>query len=108
MQPQGHVQILVNILDFGMNLQQAGDAARVQHFGSATPTGRPADGSGIVRVEPTLLPDIRDALRSRGHTIEVAKDGGGFGGYQGIWIDWQHGTLHGATEPRKDGAAVGY
>ena len=108
MQPQGHVQVLVNIIDFGMNIQQAGDAARVRHFGSATPTGIPADGSGTVSVESTVAEEVVEELRRRGHKVEVAADGGEFGGYQGIWIDWENGVLHGATEPRKDGAAVGY
>ena len=107
MQPQGHVQILVNILDYGMNVQQAGDAARVRHYGSATPTGRPASGGGTVAVEPNVPAAVREDLEGRGHNVEVAR-GGGFGGYQGIWIDWENGTLHGATEPRKDGVAVGY
>ncbi len=108
MQPQGHVQILVNLIDFGMNVQQAGDAARVRHFGSGTPTGVPPQGSGVVSVESSISRETQAALRKLGHRVEIAADGGGLGGYQGIWIDWEHGTLHGATEPRKDGAAVGY
>jgi gamma-glutamyltranspeptidase/glutathione hydrolase len=108
MQPQGHVQVLVNILDFGMNLQQAGDAARLRHLGSATPTGIAADGGGTVSVESSVPGEVVEELRRRGHDVEVARDGGEFGGYQGIWIDWDNGVLHGATEPRKDGAAVGY
>ena len=106
MQPQGHVQVLVNLIDFGMNVQQAGDAARVRHFGSATPTGEPANGSGTVVVESGISESVLQDLRGRGHRIMRARDG--FGGYQGILLDSQHGVLHGATEPRKDGAAVGY
>lgn len=106
MQPQGHVQVLVNIIDFGMNVQAAGDAARVRHLGSASPTGVPANGGGTVTVESGVPREVRDALEAKGHDVTLAHDG--FGGYQGIWIDWEHGTLHGASEPRKDGCAIGY
>jgi len=106
MQPQGHVQILVNLLDFGLNVQAAGDAARVRHLGSATPTGTPAAGSGTVQVESGISDETVAALRSMGHDVGRAK--GAFGGYQGILIDWESGLLHGATEARKDGAALGY
>ncbi len=107
MQPQGHVQILVNLIDFGMNVQAAGDAARVRHLGSATPTGEPMqpDG-GTVAVESGISRKTVAALRTKGH--KVKRGGGGFGGYQAILIDPQTGVLFGATEPRKDGAAVGY
>lgn len=106
MQPQGHVQILVNMIDFGMNVQAAGDAARVQHSGSATPTGLPAEGSGTVGVEAGIAEETVVALQAKGH--KVMRSRGSFGGYQGILIDWENGVLHGGTEPRKDGAAVGY
>ena len=106
MQPQGHVQVLVNIIDFGMNVQAAGDAARVRHFGSATPTGDEADGVGVVQVESGISEDVCQELERRGHVIQ--RGGGGFGGYQGIWIDWENGVLRGGTEPRKDGCAIGY
>ena len=106
MQPQGHVQVLVNLLDFGMNVQAAGDAARLRHVGSATPTGIDADGSGTVLAESGISADAVDALQAKGHQVRRAI--GQFGGYQGILIDWEQGVLHGATEARKDGAAVGY
>lgn len=106
MQPQGHVQVLVNMIDFGMNVQQAGDAARIRHFGSATPTGELAEGGGTVVVETGISDETVQALRARGHKIMRARDG--FGGYQGIMLDLERGVLHGATEARKDGAAVGY
>jgi gamma-glutamyltranspeptidase/glutathione hydrolase len=106
MQPQGHVQVLVNLIDFQMNVQAAGDAARVQHFGSATPTGQAAKGSGTVAVERGVSDETVAELRRRGHGVVRAHDG--FGGYQGILIDHERGVLHGATESRKDGAAVGY
>jgi gamma-glutamyltranspeptidase/glutathione hydrolase len=107
MQPQGHVQVLMNIIDFDMNVQEAGDAARVQHFGSQTPTGRPMEeGGGRVGIESGIPLESARELIERGH--KLVKAIGSFGGYQGILIDWKNGTLHGATEARKDGAAVGY
>lgn len=107
MQPQGHVQILLNLIDFGMNVQAAGDAARFCHFGSQTPTGIPMDpDGGSVGLEAGISNDVVTALKAKGHS--VVRSPGAFGGYQGILIDWQNGVLHGATEPRKDGAAVGY
>jgi gamma-glutamyltranspeptidase/glutathione hydrolase len=108
MQPQGHVQVLVNMIDFGMNPQLAGDAPRVRHDGSATPTGQPhqPDG-GTVYAERGISDEAVEELRRRGHVVERAA-GGGFGGYQGILIDWEKGILVGASEPRKDGQAVGY
>ena len=106
MQPQGHVQVLVNLLDFGMNVQAAGEAPRVEHVGSATPTGLPAQGSGVVQAEPGIPEAVVAELRKRGHTVRrVARNGGG---YQGIWIDAETAILHGGSEARKDGAAVGY
>jgi gamma-glutamyltranspeptidase / glutathione hydrolase len=107
-QPQGHVQVLVNMLDFGMNVQEAGDAARVQHTGSATPTGLPMDSDGgLVSVESGISDAAIAGLRARGHQVQRG-GGGGPGGYQGIRIDWDHGTLQGGTDPRKDGCALGY
>jgi gamma-glutamyltranspeptidase/glutathione hydrolase len=107
MQPQGHVQVLVNLIDFGMNVQQAGEAPRVEHVGSATPTGRPeANGGGTVQVELGMPKTIIDELTQRGHRIRVVPRNGG--GYQGILLDWEAGVLHGGSEARKDGAAVGY
>ena len=107
MQPQGHVEVLVNMIDFGMNPQMAGDASRIRHGGSTTPTGIPeeADG-GTVYLESGFPAETVQRLIEMGHTI--GKSTGSFGGYQGILIDHEHGTLHGATDPRKDGAAVGY
>ena len=106
MQPQGHVQVLVNLIDFEMSIQAAGDAARIRHFGSATPTGQPAAGAGVVHVESGISDEAVAELRAKGHKVLRAK--GGFGGYQGIMIDWERGVLHGASEARKDGTAVGY
>lgn len=106
MQPQGHVEVLVNMIDFGMNIQAAGDASRIEHTGSQTPTGRSlAKDGGTVGVESGISDATIEALRAKGH---IVKRGGSFGGYQGILIDHKHGTLQGATESRKDGTAVGY
>ena len=106
MQPQGHVQVLVNLIDFGLNVQAAGDAPRVRHIGSAQPTGKPADGAGTVNVEAGIPEATVRALIKKGH--KISRTSSGFGGYQGIQIDWDRGTLHGATESRKDGIALGY
>ncbi|MCA9191459.1 MAG: gamma-glutamyltransferase [Planctomycetales bacterium] len=106
MQPQGHVQVLVNWIDFGMNIQMAGDAARIRHEGSATPTGLAAEPEGgKVFFESGIPPGTKDELEKMGHHFGR---GGSYGGYQGILIDWDRGILHGATEARKDGAALGY
>ena len=107
MQPQGHAQVLVNLIDFKLNVQAAGDAARVRHSGSATPTGLPADAAGgTVFVESGVSDEAVEELRNKGHRVTRAR--GGYGGYQGILIDWEHGVLHGASDPRKDGCAAGY
>jgi gamma-glutamyltranspeptidase/glutathione hydrolase len=107
MQPQGHVQVLVNLIDFGMDVQQAGEAPRVEHVGSATPTGRPgAKDGGTVKAEEGLSPEVVKELQRRGHHVEWVKRNGG--GYQGIRLDPKTGMLHGGSEARKDGAAVGY
>ncbi len=108
MQAQGHVQVLVDLIDFDMNVQEAGDEARVRHDGSASPTGEAAEpGGGHVVVEPSVSPAVIEELQKRGHKVSTGR-GGGFGGYQGILIDWKNGVLHGASEPRKDGCAAGY
>ena len=106
MQPQGQVQVLVNWIDFGMNIQMAGDAARVRHEGSATPTGLPADpDGGTVHYESGLPQPTVDELARRGHAVKPSR--ASMGGYQGILIDWQRGILEGATESRNDGMALG-
>lgn len=107
MQPQGHVQVLVNMIDFGMNVQAAGDAARIRHAGSATPTGLAADkDGGVLSAESGISDEAIAELRKKGHRVTRAR--GGFGGYQAIRIDRQHGTLAGGSDPRKDGCAAGY
>ncbi len=107
MQPQGHVQVLVNLLDFGMGVQAAGDAVRVEHVGSATPTGRPeAAHGGTVMAEAGLPDAVVKELEARGHVVRRVKVNSG--GFQGIWIDPATGVLHGGTEGRKDGVALGW
>jgi gamma-glutamyltranspeptidase / glutathione hydrolase len=105
MQPQGHVQVLVNMIDFGMDLQAAGDAPRVRHDGSSEPTGERMRDGGIVRLERGFPPEAIEELKRRGHRVEVVNDGG-FGGYQAIRKD--DGAWAGASESRKDGHAAGY
>jgi gamma-glutamyltranspeptidase/glutathione hydrolase len=108
MQPQGHVQILVNLLDFGMNLQEAGDAPRLNHTGSADPTGLPVDPQGgKLRLEPGLPAETVRELVRRGHQVTVGKPDD-YGGYQAIWYDADADVYFGATESRKDGVALGY
>lgn len=107
MQPQGHVEVLTNLIDFGMDVQQAGEAPRLEHIGSASPTGKPAapDG-GRVTAEPGIPDAVIAELKRRGHVVERINRNGG--GYQGIRIDWEKGTLAGGSEARKDGVAAGY
>jgi len=106
MQPQGQVQVLLNRLVFGMDVEEAGAAARIRHDGSSTPVGDVMSDGGTVHVEPGISDDVVDGLRARGHRVEVSTDG--YGGYQGIWIDEAHGVLRGGSERRKDGCAIGY
>jgi gamma-glutamyltranspeptidase/glutathione hydrolase len=108
-QPQGQVQILVNMIDFGMNLQEAGDAARWNHVGDATPTGLPAKGTGMVMLESGFDPDVVDALRARGYKVKVTTHAaGGYGGYEAIRYHAKDHAYWGATEMRRDGEVVGY
>ncbi len=106
MQPQGHTQILCNIIDFGLNIQEAGDVPRVRHYGSSQPTGGEMKDGGRVACESGLSPAVIRELIRRGH--HVVRANGGFGGYQGIWWDHQSDVLIGGTESRKDGCAIGY
>jgi gamma-glutamyltranspeptidase/glutathione hydrolase len=107
MQPQGHVQIVVNLVDFGMNLQEAGDAPRFHHGGSSEPTGTVMTSGGELNLESGLPMEVYRDLNQRGHTI-VETSPGTFGGYQIIHRDPKTGVLAGATESRKDGMAAGY
>ncbi len=106
MQPQGHAQVVVNIIDFKMNLQEAGDAPRIHHVGSSEPTGQAMTDGGILLLESGFRSDVIQKLMSMGHKIQW--DLGGFGGYQAIMWDDKNKVWFGASESRKDGQAAGY
>jgi gamma-glutamyltranspeptidase/glutathione hydrolase len=106
MQPQGHVQVLVNLVDFGMNLQEAGDAPRFYHGGSSEPTGTVMTGGGVLHLENGISRKIRRELVRKGHRLSETI--GRYGGYQAIARDHATGIYSGATESRKDGCAMGY
>jgi len=105
-QPQAHAQIIINMVDFGMNLQEAGDAPRILHQGSSQPTGETMlDGGTVVLESGFPYETIRD-LMGRGHS--VGWDIGPYGGYQAILFDADQDVLYGASESRKDGQAAGF
>jgi len=106
MQPQGHAQIVMNLIDFGMNLQEAGDAPRIQHVGSSEPTGEIMTDGGEILLESGFSYETIKALMLRGH--KVSFDLGGYGGYQAIMWDEKNKVYYGASESRKDGQAAGY
>ena len=108
MQPQGHVQIVMNLVDFGMNLQEAGDAPRIQHENDTEPTGQntPMRDGGVVQLESGFPYETVRALMDKGHHVEWAL--GPYGGYQAILRDPETGVYYGASESRKDGQAAGY
>ena len=105
-QPQGHVQIVMNMIDFRMNVQEAGDAPRILHTGSSQPTGEQMTDGGRVSLESGFASAVRKELSSRGHRFKPG--GGAFGGYQGIRYDPVNDVYYGASESRKDGQAAGY
>lgn len=105
MQPQGHLQVLCNIIDFGMNVQEAGDAARFSHSGSSEPTGTQMTDGGRLALESGIPNEVRAALEARGHHLTPTDF---FGGYQAIQWDAVNRVYWGATEMRKDGQAAGY
>jgi len=106
MQPQGHVQVLVNLVDFGMNLQEAGDAPRYYHSGSSEPTGTLMTTGGRLHLESGVSDSVRRELTRLGH--DLAETIGSYGGYQAVAVDPTTGVYAGATESRKDGCALGY
>lgn len=109
MQPQGHVQVLINIADYGMNLQEAGDAARWQHLGSTEPTDGSAmylENGGYIEVERGVPYATVRALMQKGHDVRYGL--GGYGGYQAIMRDDKNKVWIGASESRKDGQAAGF
>lgn len=106
MQPQGHAQIVVNLVDFGMNLQEAGDAPRICHEGSSEPTDEKMTDGGVVHLESGFKYETIRSLMSKGHKVQNSI--GIFGGYQAIMIDNKNKVYFGASESRKDGNAAGY
>jgi gamma-glutamyltranspeptidase/glutathione hydrolase len=106
MQPQGHVQVLTNMIDYGMNVQDAGDAARWRHYGNAEPTGEASKGIGTVEMESGFDPTVKAELVKRGY--KVVPGTGNFGGYEAIQFDATQHVYWGATEMRKDGEVIGY
>ncbi|MFP4064628.1 MAG: gamma-glutamyltransferase [Bacteroidales bacterium] len=106
MQPQGHAQIVINMIDFGMNLQEAGDAPRIRHLGSSQPTGQEMRNGGTINLESGFPYETIRALMEKGHRIQWSI--GPFGGYQAIKWDPENGVYYGASESRKDGQAAGY
>jgi gamma-glutamyltranspeptidase/glutathione hydrolase len=107
MQPQGHAQIVVNLVDFGMNLQEAGDAPRFYHTDDSEPTGTAMTDGGVLSLESGIPQDVRQALIRRGHKL-VEANGIVFGGYQAVRRDPKTGVFSAASESRKDGFAAGY
>ncbi|WP_299709447.1 gamma-glutamyltransferase [uncultured Tenacibaculum sp.] len=105
-QPMGHTQIVMNLIDFGMNLQEAGDAPRFDHTGGASPMGAITTNTGTVRTESGIPYTTIRGLMDRGHSIGTAR--GIYGGYQAILWDDINKVYHGASESRKDGQAAGY
>jgi gamma-glutamyltranspeptidase/glutathione hydrolase len=109
MQPQGHVQVLTNQIDFSLNVQEAGDASRWQHEGDNEPTGeKMTESGGYVEVESGIPYETVRELRKKGHDVRF--DVGGYGGYQAIRVEMHAGqrVYVGASESRKDGMAAGY
>jgi len=108
MQPQGHVQVLTNQIDFGLNVQEAGDASRWHHEGDNEPTGEKMKNGGYVEVESGIPYESVRELRKIGHDVRF--DVGGYGGYQAIKVEMHDGrrVYVGASESRKDGQAAGY
>lgn len=105
-QPMGHTQIIMNLIDFGMNLQEAGDAPRWDHTGGASPLGQTTENTGTVRLESGISYETIRSLIDKGHQIGTAR--GVYGGYQAILWDDKNKVYHGASESRKDGQAAGY
>ena len=105
-QPQGHTQIVVNLIDFGMNLQEAGDAPRMRHQGSSQPTGSVMTNGGTLNLESDFDYKTIRELRKKDHRISFSV--GIYGGYQAIGVDLENKVYTGASESRKDGQATGY
>jgi gamma-glutamyltranspeptidase/glutathione hydrolase len=106
MQPQAHAQIIINLIDFDMNLQEAGDAARMRHSGSSQPTDEKMTDGGTVYFETGIPESVRNELRAMGHKVSDGRID--YGGYQAILRNDVQGVYYGASESRKDGQAAGY
>jgi gamma-glutamyltranspeptidase/glutathione hydrolase len=105
-QPQGHAQVLMNLIDFGMSPQQAGEQPRGRHYESSTPTGVKMVAGGSVGFERHIPDSVKRQLADMGHKIR--DEIGVYGGYQGIWREESPLRYFGASDPRKDGYAIGY
>ncbi len=105
-QPQGHAQIIMNVVDFGMNIQEAGDAPRILHSGSSQPTGTKMTDGGTLTLETGYDYEVIRQLMGRGH--RMGYNVGSYGGYQAIMYDAENDVYYGASESRKDGQAAGY
>jgi gamma-glutamyltranspeptidase/glutathione hydrolase len=101
-----HAQIVINMIDFGMNLQEAGDAPRILHTGSSQPTGELMEDGGYISLENGFSAQTRRSLVQQGHILQEVS--GPYGGYQAIMRDAKTGVYYGASESRKDGYAAGY
>lgn len=110
MQPQGQVQTLANLIDFGMDPQAAGEAARMRHFGGRAPNGAGRPGAGFVHYESGFPNRLVAKLRGRGHQLDPVEDWieRFVGGYQAVHRDHERGVYVGASKPRFDGCALGY
>jgi len=106
MQPQGHAQIVMNMIDFNMNLQEAGDAPRIRHGGSSQPTGEEMNDGGVINLESGFDYSVIRGLEKMRHDVQFSV--GGYGGYQAIMYDAENDVYYGASESRKDGEAIGY
>jgi len=106
-QPMGQVQVLMNMIDFGMNEQEAGDAPRIDHQGSSEPTGTKSNGVGTIYLESGFSFETIRTLMQMGHKVSY-EEPGNYGGYQCIRYDVEHKVYYGASDARKDGMAAGY
>jgi len=106
-QPQGHAQVVMNMIDFGMSPQQATDQPRLRHVGSSSPTGSKMSDGGKLVFEKTGFPDsVKVQLAQMGHSFSNSIDS--HGGYQAIWREENPRVYFGGSDPRKDGMAIGY
>lgn len=107
MQPQGHVQVLMNLIDFKMSPQQAGEQPRVEHYGSSNPWGGSTANGGSIGLEAGISDETATQLEAKGHTIKE-RGTGMYGGYQAIWREEEPMRYFAGSDPRKDGGSVGF